>query len=221
MISSKKALLFYIFSVLCFSFMLFFMVFLSGCNVYSDAPPGSYTQYYSNPGKNLGKIGRISIVELKNNSSYPAISADVTKALFQTLQKKQVFGLAVVQQNDSQWRSLQVDLDSAYTLEQLVSIQKTLKCDAILVGTVTEYQPYPHMIMGLQLKMLDLKDGQLIWALEQIWDSADKTTEYRIKNYFKCHIRSGFAPLREDLVAISPLRFIDFVCYEVGETIEP
>jgi len=158
---------------------------------------------------------------LKNNSSYPEISSDVTKALFQTLQKKQVFGLAVLQQNDPRWRSLHVDLDSAYTLEELLSVQKTLKCDAILAGTVTEYQPYPHMIMGLQLKMLDLKDGQLIWALEQIWDSAYKTTEYRIKNYFKRQIRSGFAPLREDLVSVSPLTFIDFVCYEVGETIEP
>jgi len=221
MISSKTVLLCCVFCVLCITAMVFLLVYLSGCNVYNETPPGSYTQYYSNPSKKLGNIGRIAIVELKNNSSYPAISEDVSKSLFQTLQKKQAFGLTVVHQNDSQWRSLQVDLDSAYTLEQLVSVEKTLKCDAILTGTVTEYQPYPHMIMGLQLKMVDLKDGQLIWALEQIWDSADKTTEYRIKNYFKCHIRSGFAPLREDLVSVSPLTFIDFVCYEVGETIEP
>jgi len=221
MISSKKALLCCAFCVLCFTVMLFLPVFLSGCNVYNEAPPGSYTQYYSNPSKKLGKIGRMAIVELKNNSSYPEISADITKSLFQTLQKKQIFGLTLVQQNDPQWRSLQVDLDSTYSLEQLVTVQKTLKCDAILAGTVTEYQPYPHMVMGLQLKMVDLNDGQLIWALEQIWDSVDKTTEYRIKNYFKCQMRSGFAPLKENLVAISPLRFIDFVCYEVGETIEP
>jgi hypothetical protein len=201
--------------------MLFFPVFLSGCNVYHEAPPGSYTQYYSNPSKNLGNIGRIAIVELKNNSSYPAISEDVTKSLFQTLQKKQAFGLSIVHQTNPQWRSLQMDLDSSYRLEELLYIQKTLKCDAILTGAVTEYRPYPHMVMGLHLKLVDLKDGELIWALEQIWDSVDKTTEYRIKNYFKCQIRSGFAPLKEDLVAVSSLRFIDFVCYEVGETIKP
>jgi hypothetical protein len=200
--------------------LLFLPVFLSGCSIYNVAPPGSYTQYYSNPDKDLASVGRIAIVELNNNSSYPAISADVTKSLFQTLQKKQVFGLTIVRQSDSQWRSLQLDPDSTYTLEQLLSIQQVLKCDAVLLGSVTEYQPYPHLAIGVQLKLVDLKDGQLIWALEQIWDSADKTTAYRIKNYFQKQIRSGFAPLREQLVGVSSLRFINFVSYEVAATLQ-
>jgi hypothetical protein len=75
------------------------------------------------------------------------------------------------------------------------------------------------MAIGLRLKLVDLRDGQLLWALEQIWDSSDKTTEHRIKSYFKYQMRSGFAPLREQLVAISPLEFIKFVAYEVAETL--
>ena len=201
--------------------LLLLAVLLSGCSIHSiyraSAPAADY--YYVNADKGLTTLGRVAIVELNNDSSYPQISADVTEALFQALQKRQVFGLTVVRQHDASWRSLQLDLDSTYTLDQLMAIRETLKCDGILIGTITEFRPYPHMAVGLRLKLLDLRDGQLLWALEQIWDSADKTTEYRIKKYFQSQKRSGFAPLREQLAAVSSLEFIKFVSYEVAETL--
>ena len=206
-------------------------VILSGCRFYSaSAPVADY--YYLNPDKDLSATGRVAMVELDNHSSFPKISADVTETLFQALQKKQVFSLTVVRQNDPAWRSLQLDsgsgpkpqnkalaASSTYTLKQLFAIRKSLNCNAILLGTITKYQPYPHMAIGLRLKLVDLKDGQLLWALEQIWDSADKTTEYRIKNYLQSQMRSDIGPFHEQLMAVSSLKFIKFVAYEVAETL--
>lgn len=192
----------------------------AGCRFYS-APVPLADHYFLNPDKNLYAVGRVALIQLNNDSSYPQISGDTTEALYQALQKKQVFGVTLVKQDDPAWRSLQLDLDSNYTLEQLAAIRRTLNCDAILTGTVTEYQPYPHLTIGLRLKLLDLKDGMLLWALEQIWDSADKATEYRIKDYFMFQVRSGYEPLREQLVAVSSLKFVKFVAYEVAETLNP
>ena len=198
--------------------LLFLAVLVSGCGLhYRDTVPANY--YYLNPHKSLTTIGRVAIVELDNNSSYPTISTDVTEKLYQAFQKKQLFGLSVVNQNDPLWRSLQLELDSKYTLEQIMSIRETLKCDAIVLGTITEFRPYPHMIIGLRLKLMDLRDGQLLWALEQVWDSTDKTTEHRIRYYFHSQKRSGYAPLNEQLVTVSSLEFIKFVSYEVAETL--
>jgi hypothetical protein len=201
-------------------FLLLLPLLLAGCQFYS-APVSPADHYYMNPDKNLYAIGRVAVIELNNDSSYPQISIDATEALFQAFQKRQVFGLAVVRQSDPDWRSLQLGLDSEYTLEQLSAIRGALNCDAVLVGAVTEYQPYPHMTIGLRLRLLDLSDGALIWALEQIWDSADKTTEFRIRSYFQRQVRSGYEPLREQLVAVSSLKFTKFVAYEVAATIRP
>ena len=197
--------------------LLLLVVVLSGCRTHSVSVPVS-DYYYLNPNNKLNTIGRVAIVELDNDSSYPQISTDVTQALYQALQKRQVFGLTVVRQHDPSWRSLQLDWDSTYTLEQLLAIREALKCDGVLHGTVTEFRPYPHMAVGLRMKLLDLRDGQLQWALEQVWDSADKTTEKRIKSYFKSEKRSGFAPLHEKLAAVSPIEFIKFVSYEMAGT---
>ena len=213
--------------------LLLLPVLPSGCRFFyrTDAPVAGY--YYMSPDKDLSAIGRVALFELDNDSSYPAVSADVTEAFFQAFQKKQIFSLTVVRKSDPAWRSLQLDLhsgsrtqnsafgaSSGYTPEQLSAIRETLKCDAVLIGAITEYQPYPHMAIGLRLRLVDLEDGRLLWALEQVWDTADKTTEYRIKNYFRSQMRSGFAPLREQLVTISSLKFIKFVAYEVGETLQ-
>ena len=214
-----------------FTILLLLPVLLSACQFQRVSEPLP-EYYYLNQDKDLSTVGRTALVELDNKSSYPQISTDVTETLFQALQKKQPFGLAVVHRNNPAWRSLQLDLNSpyqtqnsalavppTYTLEQLTAIRKTLKCDAVLIGTISQFKPYPHMAIGLRLKLVDLRDGQLLWALEQIWDNSDKTTEYRIKNYFQYQKRSGFAPLREQLVTVSPLEFIKFVAYEVAETI--
>ena len=190
----------------------------AGCRTHQPAAP-SAAYYYLNPDKTLTGVGRVAIVEMENNSSYPQVSADVTTALFQALQKKQVFGLTIVHRDDPPWRSLQLEGNSTYGLEQMMSVRETLKCDGLLVGTITEFRPFPHMAVGLRLKLLDLRDGQLLWALEQVWDSADKTTEKHIKDYFKSEKRAGFAPLHEQLAAVSPLEFIRFVSFEVAETL--
>jgi len=199
--------------------LLLLAVLLSGCRTQSiqSAPAANY--YYRNPDKKFTAFGRAAIVELHNDSSYPQISTDITESLYQALQKRQVFGLTLIRQHDPSWRSLQLEQDSTYTFEQLLAMRDALKCDGVLIGTVTEYRPYPHMAVGLRLKLLDLRDGQLVWALEQVWDSADKATEKRIKNYFKTQKREGYAPLHDKLAAVSPLEFIKFISYEVAGTL--
>jgi len=210
-------------SVFCILYSVFCVLLLSGCQFHAASAPKVRrpADYYLNPDKDLSTVGRVVIVELDNDSGLPQISANITEALFLALQKKQIFGLTMVRQDEPNWRSLQLDPDSTYSLEQLLAIRKALKCDAVLVGTITQYKPYPHMAVGLRMRLLDLKDGQLLWALEQVWDSADKTIESRIKNYLQGQMRSGFAPLREQLVVVSPFNFIKFVAYEVAETLQP
>jgi len=190
------------------------------CEIYRDNPqPANF--YYLNPEKDLSEIGRVVIVELNNSSSYPQVSGDVTEALFQALQKKHIFGLTILRQNDSLWRSLQMDLKAPHTFKKLSNIQKQLGCNTIITGTVTGYRPYPHTSVSLHLKLIDLTDASLIWGLEQIWDSADKATEARIQQYCMDRGQIGPESMREQLTTISSLRFIRFVVYEVAESLRP
>lgn len=198
--------------------LLLTFAFITGCHDQSIFLPAA-NYYYLNPNADLRMVGRVAVVELDNDSSRTRASSDITEELFRALQKEQIFGLTIVRQDDPSWRSLQLEADSAYNDEQISSIRETLKCDAVLVGSVTEFRGYPHMTVGLRLKLLDLKSGKLLWALEQIWDISDKQTEARIKRYYKSEKTAGSGALEQRLASLSPLEFIRFVCYEVGETL--
>lgn len=191
----------------------------AGCQS-SQEERGMADSFYLNPYKDLGTLGRVALVELDNNSGYPQISSDLTEALFVALQKKQIFGLTIVDHDNPAWKGLQENLDSLQALRQLLAMREALKCNGMLVGTVTEYTPYPHMSIGIRLKLIDLTDGQLLWGLEQVWDGADRGIQKRIKRYFKEDLRSGFASLGEELVVVSPRNFGKFVAYEIAKTLD-
>jgi hypothetical protein len=193
---------------------------LSGCGSSSTYKPAA-SYYFLNPHKNLSEVGRTVQVELTNDSAYPQISVDVTDALYQAMQKKQLFGITLIRQSDPAWQNLQLDLKTAYTLDQLSGIRKSLKCGAVLRGTVTGYEPFPHLVIGLRLELIDLTDGQLLWALEQVWDATDKSTQERVKDYYKRHILPGSESLQEGLGTVSSLKFVRFVAFETAETLQP
>jgi len=192
---------------------------LSGCSL-NNTHKSNANYYFLNQNRNLSAVGRAILVQLANDSAYPQISSDVTDAIYEAAQKKQVFGLTVVRENDPRWQNLQLDKFADYSLEQLSAMHKSLKSNAVLRGTVTRYEPFPHLVIGLRLELIDLTDGQLLWALEQIWDAADKNTQDRINDYYNHSFLPGSKSLEVGLGTVSSLKFIKFAAYEVAETLQ-
>jgi hypothetical protein len=188
------------------------------CGCEADQENAMLNSYYLSPNKDLRNLGRVALVELDSASGTPEITGTITDALFLEIQKRQVFSVMEVRRDHPAWQSLQETLDSMQALRQLVKAREALGCNGLLVGTVTRYQSYPHAVIGLRLKLLDLIDGQLLWGLEQVWDSADRSIQKRIKTYLKDQGRAGESPLHQELVVVSPLSFCKFVAYEVAGT---
>lgn len=174
---------------------------------------------YLNPKKDASHLGRVALVEFENRSPFPDVSKDVAETLYVALQKKQRFGITAVAQADPAWRSMQIGSGGPITSEQCMSMRQVLQCDAVLTGIVTEYRPFPHLMIGLRLRLVDLTDGQLVWAVEQVWDSGDRATEARIKKYLKAQTRSPRGSMADQLMVISSLNFMKFVAYEVSQTL--
>jgi hypothetical protein len=203
---------------ICLSLALWMGLLAGGCGSRSAYEPMKGASY-RNPRKDPAHLGRVALVECDNRSSFATVSKDVSDALYVALQKKQQFGLTTVAQTDPAWRSLQVESEAIRSPEQCMKIRQALGCDALLTGVVTEYQPYPHLMIGLRLRLTDLTDGQLVWAVEQVWDSTDRATEARIKKYLKVEMRSSRNTMSDPLMVVSSLNFLRFVAYEVALTL--
>ena len=192
------------------------VVWLCGCHAQPTKSPLSGS-YYLNPNRDLERIGRVALVELDNHSHYPEISKDATQALFVAIQKKQLFGISMVGQSDEQWRGLEMKPDKTYSTHELVKMRNALGCDAVLSGAVTEYQPYPHQMMGIRLRLTDVKDGTLIWAVEHLWDSTDTESKYRASYFYKT--RLGEHTVERELLQMSTGEFLRFIAFEIADTL--
>lgn len=166
-------------------------------------------------------IKSICLVEPHNKTTYPQISGDVAECLYQAIQKKHLFNLSVLKQTDLAWKNLPILPDSVYTFEQLSAARKMLGVDAVIVGAVTSYSPYPNMAIGIKLKLIDLRDARVCWTIDHVWDTADKTTESQLKKYFEKQLRNDYSPLNEQLAVLSSLNFLKFVTYDIAETFGP
>jgi hypothetical protein len=200
--------------------LLLLLMVLSGCGVLKSAPPQEMGHFYINPHTDFGDIGRVAVLEVKNESNRADLASQLTDSVSEALQKKHLFSVTTLSPDDPAWRRLAVGDDdiSSYSIRQLDAVRSQLKVNAVIYGSITEYRPYPHMLMGLRLKMLDLRDGKLLWAMEQVWDSTDKNIEMRMKHFYKDYMRDGYQPIGWQLLVTSPRAFNKFVVHEVAAT---
>jgi len=189
------------------------LMLLAGC-----AKPPRIGHYLDSP-QSLWRIRRVVFVELSAPDGYPRVAEETTDALFRALQEKQLFHLDVIDRTDPACQDLPLESRQAFTLAQLSAMRKSLGCDAILFGSVTGFQAYPRMRLGLYVRLLDLKDGKLVWAVDHHWDTTDKATERRIRRHFTSEMRSGYNPVRWRLGLLSPKLFQNFVADEVADTL--
>jgi hypothetical protein len=191
---------------------------LSGCHIIEpvETPQG---HYYLNPNGEVATVSRVVLLELENQSTQTELGDQLTRSLADGLSKRHLFAVRTVYRSDELWTTLNLDNITAYSYEDLASISESLKADAVVFGTIKRYTSYPHMLMALHLKMVNVRNGELIWAIEEVWDSTDKNVELRMKRYFSNEMRTGSQPLNWELLIPSPRAFNKFVVYEVISTL--
>jgi hypothetical protein len=188
------------------------------CTMYGPVEP-EVGHYYINPDAQISTVGKTVVFELDNHSERPELSIELTDAITDAVRKRHLFSLNILYRADPAWRNLDLNDTCSYSLEELSAIRKQLRADAVLFGRVTQYYPYPHMLVGLHLKLIDLRNGKLLWATEQVWDSTDKRVERRMRVFFNSQMRAGFEPLNWELFITSPRAFNKFVACEVAQTL--
>jgi TolB-like protein len=197
--------------------MILLLLMNSGCKILGPITPET-GHFYLSQGGEFPQIARVVVFEFQNYSNDLNISMKLTRAVTESLQKKHLFTIQAFEHSDPAWQKLDLEFASSYSKEELLAIRKQLKADAVLYGSVTRYHPYPHLMVGLHLKMVDLRSGKLLWAIEQVWDSTDKLVERRMKRFYKDYMRSSYGPMDWELLVTSPRAFNKFVVYEIAET---
>lgn len=191
---------------------------LSGCAMVKPVTPET-GHYYINPNSDFSQIGKLVVFELENETRTKDLSLPLTEALAHSIQKRHLYSVRVLTEDDPKWADLNLNYPEHFSIEDMSAIRQKLDADAILTGRITEYYAYPRMLMGVHLRMVDLKNGAVVWGFEQVWDTTDKRTEERMRAYFDREIREGYEPYHWQLLITSPRAFQKFAVFEIARTL--
>jgi hypothetical protein len=191
-----------------------------GCETLSIYQP-TQMNFYRGPRSDVRRIRRVCFVQLAENTGYPHIARRMTESLRQALQERGMFHVDVVPADHPDLRDLDMTKREPYTLRELAKMREDLRCDAILFGQITHFEPYPSQQIGLYLRLIDLKDGRLVWAIDDVWDTTERETVARIRRYFFLNMRETYQPMGDELAIMGTEAFQKFVSSEVTETLDP
>jgi hypothetical protein len=176
---------------------------------------------YSGSAEDFAGLHKVVFVQLADQYGFPQVSDDMTEALFRSIQVRNLFRIEVVKRTNSACQDLLQPGHGEYTLKQLAELKQAFQCDGLLFGMVNSFQPHPHMQVGLYLCLLDLNNGKVVWSVDHMWDTRDRKTEDRLREYFNTEVGKGLEPIQWRLGLISPLAFEKFVAFEVAQTLPP
>ncbi|NLW87894.1 MAG: hypothetical protein GXY38_13590 [Planctomycetes bacterium] len=169
--------------------------------------------------QDLQRIQRVVLVEFSDEKAGPEACSCFTDRVVQALSQRRLFHVELLPVSDPTHQLLPPGRRSPLTVEELQQIRQTLRVDAVLLGMITSYKTYPHMQIGVYLRLLDLKNGRVIWSVDDIWDAQNKQVEKRIKRYFRNNVADKYEPVDWRLATISPTMFQKFVAHEIARTL--
>lgn len=193
--------------------MIVSALLLGGCHA---EPPPAHIQYYIRSPEALLALDRVAVLDLPELEEYPDVPADMTQALVESLQAKQLFQFQRVSRAAPALRDLRIDGGSALSVREMAALREAAGCDAVLMGRIRQFRPHPRMAMGLSLRLVDLRRGRLIFGIDHTWDTTQRPTEHRVQEYFERQARSGYDPANWRLALMSPRAFERFVAHEVA-----
>jgi len=166
----------------------------------------------------LWRLKRVVLVELDRRDASPQVARELSESVFLAVQDRRVFPVDFVGSASPVAVLLPTGQGPRFSLEQLNDMRSTLQCDAVMVGAVTGFEPYPGAWMAVQVWLIDLRTGRVLWGVDHAWRTTDEPTSKRMQRYFApagCQDESD--PLR--LAEMSPRMLGNFVAWELAKAL--
>ncbi len=210
---------------------LFFFIVIStkGCvmsDVAGTAQSTLFTKkfdsinYYKSEEYENTSVQRVLLLPLTIESRRDKVVDDVTEAFLIELQKNAKFEIVeardfqdiLSQQKDVWTRGLM----RAETVEEA---KKRYKVDAIIFGTITQYQPYEPPVLGIKIGMFSAKSGNIMWSADAVFDSSRASVIKLLKSYHKKQYQRKQSLYDWNLILLSMKRYAQFVAYHMVATL--
>lgn len=103
--------------------------------------------------------------------------------------------------------------------ELLGKLHEAYAIDGVLLVDISYFRAYRPVGLGVRLKLLDGRTGEIVWAVDEVYDSSDHAVANAAKVFYKSESIVTYPMNAADLAINSPNRFSKYVANSVFSTI--
>jgi hypothetical protein len=196
-------------------------LFTPGCCWLSARPPSPPPpcSHYHAPGYTAALGPRILLLPLANETCFPQAGDQVRDALAAELQSIGCLEVVVPPCDADAYISQAVHVQGRFDEAGMLALARTFRVDTVLLGTLTDYQPYMPQRIGLSLRLVSPPAAAVIASVDGLWDARDKQLADQV-----CAAGSGLsdalsASFKNDLLLASPQQFQRYVCHQAVQVL--
>lgn len=108
-----------------------------------------------------------------------------------------------------------------YSPTAILTAARRFRLDGLLVGTVTHFETYAPLTLGVKLELVPVETGLPIWVADLDLDTSEARVRESIDIYQARRLDAGGAADDSALLLLSPHSFLRFAAGEVARTFEP
>ncbi|MBC2594998.1 hypothetical protein H5P28_12090 [Ruficoccus amylovorans] len=98
-------------------------------------------------------------------------------------------------------------------------LREQWRADAVLLTDITSYRPYKPFMLGVRSRLVSLRDQEVIWACDEVYDAGNEAVEVGARRYAERYLEQEYPLQRSYSVLISPRRFAAYVAHSLYSTL--
>lgn len=101
----------------------------------------------------------------------------------------------------------------------LKQLQTVTGCDAVLFSRLTQYRAYPPLVIGWDLRLVDVKTASVFWAVDEVFDASNEPVNNAARLYLLKQMPETSTPVDSRTILNSPRRFGQFSASQAVATL--
>jgi hypothetical protein len=191
---------------------------LTGCSLF-NCPQAPLPDQYHAPGFDAARLSRVLVLPLCNETQYTDAAEEVRLALAAELQNAARFEVVVAPPDALAVPSQRLHDYGRFDEAEVLELARRFQADAVLLGALTQYQPYIPPRIGVSLQLINPAEAAVAVSVNGLWDSrekalAEEAQAFHMKLMRPCD-KTGFG----DVVLSSPQLYQRFVCHQIVQVL--
>jgi hypothetical protein len=110
-------------------------------------------------------------------------------------------------------------VDAPLPPEFFERLHQLTDCDAVVFASLTVYRPYPPLQTGWKVRLVDCRERQTWWAVDEVFDAGTESVVAAAEHYARVSLSLPNPLLADTGVLHSPLRFGQYTANVVARTL--